>query len=277
MKTSPGVISKNFVQIRNISSQSCMTDCLNTYPIKILNPRHLNDRCYLVLSNYGGGIVEGDRYHLEIQLEKLSKCYVTTQSYSKVFKNDFGQISSQTMEFSLKENSSMIYYSDPIIPQAKSRFEQGIKILKHIDSSLIYIDTIYPGRFYLNELFEYDRYSSVVEIIEGGDLVFKDALSITPQFQDIYSALLFESYKIMTNILVFDMEAHLLVKSLMNKWNLIEREKLFGSFIRIHDKAYLVRILSSSPEIFLNIIQPDIFSELVQMKHLSVNPLSRKF
>src|SRR6476620_9951014 len=84
--------------------------------LKVMRPvyhDHTGQACYYLL-NPGGGYLDGDRYKMQISLEKQAKLTLTTQSATKVYRTPNHHVYQET-EIDLKEGSFLEYLPDPLI------------------------------------------------------------------------------------------------------------------------------------------------------------------
>jgi urease accessory protein len=102
-----------------------------------------------------GGILQGDRYRIDIVLSNNSFAHVTTQSATRIYKmeKNFG---TQMVNVEVKEGSYFEYIPDQIIPFRNSRFYQAVELNVHDNATMIYSEMLVPGRVARGESFEYD-------------------------------------------------------------------------------------------------------------------------
>lgn len=118
--------------------------------------------CVSIISN-SGGILQGDRNVIEVELAPGSQAHVTTQAATRVHEMDTN-FATQTQEFVLGEDSYLEYIPHPTIPHRRARFVQRTRIVIDPTATLIFSDILMAGRKYYGdgELFDYDLFSSTV-------------------------------------------------------------------------------------------------------------------
>ena len=102
-----------------------------------------------------GGILQGDRYHIEITMEKNSMAHVTTQGATRIYGMNSGD-AAQRINMTLGPGAYLEFVPDQIIPYGGSRFFQNTRIILDDSATLAYSEVITPGRVAMGESFEYD-------------------------------------------------------------------------------------------------------------------------
>ena len=139
--------------------------------------------CVFVITTTGC-VLQGDRLHLEVELEAGAEAHLTTQSGTQIHSMD-ANFAAQTQELTLKEDSYLEFLPDPIFPHARSLFFSKTRIRIDSSATLLMSETLMPGRKYLDgggEVFAYDLYSSEVrtEDLQGREL-FTEKIVVKPK------------------------------------------------------------------------------------------------
>ena len=69
------------LKVSRIRGKSRLISCMAVSPLKVFNPKIRSDFCFAVLSNYGGGFVQGDQINIKIDKGKLTVNYSTNQYF----------------------------------------------------------------------------------------------------------------------------------------------------------------------------------------------------
>ena len=101
--------------------------------------------------NYGGGLVSGDTIIIQFTLQENSRCVVTTQASTKVYKylpNREGtpQNTVQRLSYELKAHSFLCVFPEPVTCFKDARFVQYLDYNLCESSSLIHVDWSTSGR-----------------------------------------------------------------------------------------------------------------------------------
>ena len=116
--------------------------------------------CVYIITT-SGGILQGDRYALEIDVEDGAMAHVTTQGATRIQSMD-ANYAAQAQSFRLRERAYLEYIPEPIIPYRQSRFLTDTRIEMHPTATLLYSEILLPGRRYHHpdEYFGFDIFSS---------------------------------------------------------------------------------------------------------------------
>lgn len=151
---------------RNSSGRTVMTDSFFTSPFKIMKPFQRPDGGITVYQQTASaGILAGDSQEHSFNIEENATLELVSQSFEKIFKMEDGGSASRSIAAKVGKGATLIYSPLPCMPFAGSDFRSQTKIQLQDDSSkLIYIDTICGGRKAHGELFDYRRFSSLVQV-----------------------------------------------------------------------------------------------------------------
>jgi len=115
----------------------------------------LPSMAYLQIVSPSGGILQGDRYRMDISLNDNALAHLTTQGATRLYRMD-SNFATQLINVTVGENCYFEFIPDQIIPYRNSRFYQKISLDVHDNASMIYSEIIVPGRTAMSESFEYD-------------------------------------------------------------------------------------------------------------------------
>jgi len=145
----------------------------------------LPEMAYLYIVSPSGGILQGDRFLVDITLENNTVAHVTTQGATRIYKmeNDYA---SQIVNIKVGNKSYFEYIPDQIIPYLKSRFYQEVELNVHDNATMLYSEVVTPGRVASGEAFEYDIcYIKTVCRNQKGRLRFMDTVRSAPKYQNM--------------------------------------------------------------------------------------------
>ncbi|MCH6264996.1 urease accessory protein UreD [Neobacillus citreus] len=172
---------------------------------KVMRPVYHDDSgqaCYYIL-NPGGGYLDGDRYQMNISLEKQAQLTLTTQSATKIYKTPHSH-AYQEAEFHLKEGSYLEYIPDPLIGYQHARYKQKNVFYIEKGSSLLYSDIITPGWSPDGNRFSYDLLQLINEIYLDDELVVFDHIKLNPVSQNMDGIGLMEGYSHLGSMIVIE-------------------------------------------------------------------------
>ncbi|MCF0092117.1 urease accessory protein UreD [Micromonospora sp. MH99] len=116
--------------------------------------------CVMILTT-SGGVLQGDRLHLDVDLAPGSQAHLVTQAATKIQEMD-ANYGSQIQRFTLAEDTYLEYLPEPTIPYRGSRFVTDTEVRLPESATMLYGEILQPGRKYYRdgELFAYDLFSS---------------------------------------------------------------------------------------------------------------------
>ncbi|MCX5517196.1 urease accessory protein UreD [Kaistia defluvii] len=159
--------------------------------------------CVSIISN-AGGILQGDRNVVEIDMAAGSQAHVTTQSATRIHEMD-ANYASQTQELTLAAGSYLEYIARPIIPARNSRFIQATKVSIDPTATLIYSEILMPGRKHYGdgEIFQYKLFSSTVEAARpDGTALFAEKFVIEPDVSELSRMGVMGGFHVFGNVIV---------------------------------------------------------------------------
>jgi urease accessory protein len=134
---------------------------------------------YMVSSS--GGILQGDKYTIDIVLEKNALAHITTQGATRIYGMNVSN-AIQAVNVSLDDGAYLEFIPDQIIPYKNSRFYQEITFKVHDNATMIYSEIISPGRIGMGEIFDYDIcYLRSIGKNHMDELRFTDHTKIEPK------------------------------------------------------------------------------------------------
>src|SRR5918996_436429 len=115
----------------------------------------LPSMAYMYIISPSGGILQGDRYRMDISLSNGAQAHITTQGATRVYRMD-QNFATQIINIDLGPDAYFEFVPDQIIPYRNSRFYQKVMLNVHDNATMVYSEIIVPGRVATGESFEYD-------------------------------------------------------------------------------------------------------------------------
>lgn len=110
---------------------------------------------YMYIISPSGGILQGDRYRMDIALKNNAIAHLTTQGATRVYRME-NNYATQMVNISVDNGCYLEFIPDQIIPYKNSRFYQIVDLNVHENATLIYSEILMPGRVASGESFQYD-------------------------------------------------------------------------------------------------------------------------
>ena len=226
-----------------------------TTPFKIANiTEDKNGKTLqLMLMSSSPGILDGDAYHIKIDLGENSSLQLFTQSYQRLFQMCRG--ASQQMDIHLEVGATLYYIPHPVVPHRKSDFKVSSNIFLSNDCSLVLGEIITCGRVINNEIFKFTRYHSVTKIYINNKLVIKENLLLEPLIKDVTVMGQWENYTHQASLIYLNEKAE--VKILAKNVNdLLQAEEGITYGISLAPvNGLIIRILGRKAEQLYNCLQ----------------------
>jgi urease accessory protein len=145
----------------------------------------LSNMAYMYIISPSGGILQGDRYRMDITLRKHAFAHITTQGATRIYRME-GNYATQVINIDVGEDCYFEYIPDQVIPYRDSRFYQEANLRVHDNATLLYSEIITPGRVASGEQFDYDIcYMKAIAKDHNGGLKFTDVAMLEPKKRDM--------------------------------------------------------------------------------------------
>ncbi|HKF27001.1 MAG TPA: urease accessory protein UreD [Nitrososphaera sp.] len=145
----------------------------------------LPNMAYMYIMSPSGGILQGDRYRMDIALRKHAVAHITTQGATRIYRME-RNYATQIVNIDVGEDCYFEYIPDQVIPYRDSRFYQEANLHVHDNATLLYSEIITPGRVASGEHFDYDIcYMKAIAKDQSGGLKFIDVAMLEPKKRDM--------------------------------------------------------------------------------------------
>ncbi|HEX8856640.1 MAG TPA: urease accessory protein UreD [Thermoleophilaceae bacterium] len=153
-------------------------------PLHLYRPIYLDagraDMAFLFVQQFGDGLVQGDRYRIDVDCGPGSATHITTQAATNVFRAR-QNFATQLVNLRVAGGAVLEYLPDPVVPFRGSRLFQRTCVTVDPEATLILGETLLPGRVAHDEAHVYDLYWSETEVRRpDGSLLFTDVLRLHP-------------------------------------------------------------------------------------------------
>lgn len=181
----------------------------------------LPEMAYLYVISPSGGILQGDRYRIDVSLKNNAVAHMTTQGATSIYSMN-SNFASQLLNITVDENCYLEYVPDQIIPNKNSRYYQKVNLKVHNNSTLVYSEILTPGRVAMGESFEYDICYLRTHCKNQDDKIrFLENTKIEPKKQRLQDFGILGEHKIIGTVYI-----------LTKKENIIELENTINKDIR---------------------------------------------
>ena len=191
------------------------------------------------------GILDGDEYEINIELDEGSRLHLETQSYQRLFQMKKG--ASQTMEVKMKKNSHLKYLQHPVVPHESSSFISKNRIYLNEGCSLLWGEILTSGRKLNGESFSFSSYHNITEIFLNDKLVVRENLLIKPALLDIHAIGMLEGFTHQASLICMNeqLDVKEIIEFMRNELNAEEIE--FG-ITELPVNGLIIRMLGNKAE-----------------------------
>ena len=97
-----------------VFNASTLTESYATNPMKLLTPRSRGLSVWTYTSSFGGGLVAGDQTRFDLRIRRAARCFVGTQSATKIYRNPARQPCGHVTRAVLEEESFLAFMPAPL-------------------------------------------------------------------------------------------------------------------------------------------------------------------
>src|SRR5262245_41650827 len=94
-------------------SRSLVTRAFAASPLRLLMPRNHGHAAWVYTSTYGGGLVDRDALHLDLDVGPHAAALLATQAATKVYRSPHG--TSMTMTARVADHGLLVVAPDPVV------------------------------------------------------------------------------------------------------------------------------------------------------------------
>lgn len=216
----------------------------------------LPSMAYLYIISPSGGILQGDRYRMDITLRNDAIAHITTQGATRVYRME-KNFATQIVNVDVGEGCYFEYIPDQIIPYIDSRFYQVAKLRVHDDATMLYSEIMTPGRVARGESFAYDIcYMKAQATNQDDSLRFVDVAMMEPKKRSMKAFGVLENYDTVGSMYVLAPSKY--VSELHNKTNSVlsdfSKNLYAGVSILPNNSGIIVRMLGDTANLLRNAV-----------------------
>jgi urease accessory protein len=134
----------------------------------------------VLVQSSAGGVAQGDRRSVEIDIAPDAVARVSTQSATKV-QSMRRNYAAATTSLRVGTGGHLDHVPEPTILHADARYHTDLALDLDRGGTAVVADVVVPGRLARGERFEFERYVSRVRATGPDGLLFEDATHLTPE------------------------------------------------------------------------------------------------
>jgi len=140
-------------------NKTIITEQLSRVPLYVQKALYYDETipsmAHVFVLSPSGGVLQGDRYRTDIELKNGAISHITTQGATRIYKMD-SNYATQMINLNVGKNCYLEFLPEQLIPYKNSRYYQKATFKIDDSATLVYSETIVPGRVAMGELFDYD-------------------------------------------------------------------------------------------------------------------------
>ena len=205
---------------------------------------------HLFVLSPSGGVLQGDRYRTDIELKNGAMSHITTQGATRIYKMN-SNYATQMINLNVGKDCYLEFLPEQLIPYKNSRYYQKATFKVDDSATLVYSETIVPGRVAMGELFDYDVCClKTLCYDDKQEMKFHDNCILEPKKQTMNSLGIFGNRTVLSMMYVVTKKE--CVEELYEIINQIFKDNdeiIGGASILPNNSGLSVRVLSNSSEL----------------------------
>jgi len=204
----------------------------------------LPSMAYMYIISPSGGILQGDRYRMDITLKNKAHAHLTTQGATRIYRME-KNYATQMVYVDVDDGCYFEFVPDQIIPYRDSRFYQKVDLKIHENATMVYSEIIVPGRVASRESFEYDIcYMKSLGRNQNNKLRFIDIAILEPKKNNLKLLGILGNFDVVGNMYILTKTKYVLdlnneINSKLQRFTQISG----GATILPGDSGLLIRML----------------------------------
>lgn len=166
------------LEIKIVFGESTVTSAFAANPLKLLTPVPRGPGVWAYTSSFGGGLVAGDQTQLDISIGAGARCFLGTQSSTKVYRNPLRRPCSHTTKAGLDAGAILVFAPEPVQAFADSRYSQRQEFHLAGGAGLVLLDWFTSGRAARGERWAFAHFESRNDVFLDGERVFVDSIQL---------------------------------------------------------------------------------------------------
>ena len=238
---------------QNSKQKTSITKQFSQVPLQIQRAiypeKSLPEMAYVYIISPSGGILQGDRYKIDITLKNNALSHITTQGATRIYSMNSNS-ASQILNITVDENCYLEYIPDQIIPYQNSRFYQKVNLNIHDEATIIYSEVLTSGRVAMKESFDYDI-CYLRTYCKNQDSKFRclENMKIEPKNQNMEIQGILGEYNIVGTVYILTKKEQIIELENMINENVKKSKSIStGTSILPNETGIIIKILGNSTE-----------------------------
>ena len=247
------------IELKQGNNKTTITKQFSQVPLQIQRAVYpeesIPEMAYLYIISPSGGILQGDRYKIDVTLKNNAISHITTQGATRIYSMN-SNFASQITNITVDDNCYLEYIPDQIIPYQNSRYYQKVNLNIHDKATMIYSEVLTPGRMAMNEYFDYDV-CYLRTYCKNQEEKFRclENMKVEPKNQNLNSDGILGKNKIVGTVYILTKKDHITELENIINTNLEKLEAVsIGTSILPNESGIIVKILGDNTEDIFKLI-----------------------
>ena len=235
-------------------NKTIITEQLSRVPLYVQKALYYDDTipsmAHVFVLSPSGGVLQGDRYRTDIELKNGAISHITTQGATRIYKMN-SNYATQMINLNVGKNCYLEFLPEQLIPYKNSRYYQKATFKIDDSATLVYSETIVPGRVAMGELFDYDICClKTLCYDDKQEIKFHDNCILEPKKQTMNSLGIFGNKTVHSMMYVVTKQE--CIEELYETINQLFKDNdeiIGGASILPNNSGLSVRVLSNSSEL----------------------------
>ena len=239
------------IELKQGNNKTTITKQFSQVPLQIQRAVYpeesIPEMAYLYIISPSGGILQGDRYKIDVTLKNNAISHITTQGATRIYSMN-SNFASQITNITVDDNCYLEYIPDQIIPYQNSRYYQKVNLNIHDKATMIYSEVLTPGRMAMNEYFDYDV-CYLRTYCKNQEEKFRclENMKVEPKNQNLNSDGILGKNKIVGTVYILTKKEHITELENIINTNLEKLEAVsIGTSILPNESGIIVKILGNN-------------------------------
>ncbi|HUS66401.1 MAG TPA: urease accessory protein UreD [Kofleriaceae bacterium] len=174
---------RGVLEVVRVGAASIVRRASGESPLKLVTTRNHGDAAWVFMASFGGGLVDGDRVTLDVQIGQGATAYLTTQASTKVYRRagDSERVCLQQLTAEVAAGGLLVLLPDPVVCFAGASYRQEVTVRLARGASLLLFDGLTAGRSARGERWQFAAYRSATTVFLDGERLVADALELDPR------------------------------------------------------------------------------------------------
>jgi len=235
-------------------NKTIITEQLSRVPLYVQKALYYDETipsmAHVFVLSPSGGVLQGDRYRTDIELKNGAISHITTQGATRIYKMN-SNYATQMINLNVGKNCYLEFLPEQLIPYKNSRYYQKATFKIDDSATLVYSETIVPGRVAMGELFDYDVCClKTLCYDDKQEIKFHDNCILEPKKQTMNSLGIFGNKTVHSMMYVVTKQE--CIEELYDTINQLFKDNdeiIGGASILPNNSGLSVRVLSNSSEL----------------------------